>query len=62
MPRGGARPGAGRPKGSTIPDKRQPVTVRLPPDLIEWLAKFGNKRGRLIEKALRHYRDTTSEG
>lgn len=35
------------------PNKRQSITVRLPPDLIAWLGQFGRKRGEKIEEALR---------
>jgi uncharacterized protein (DUF4415 family) len=54
---GGAREGSGRPQGKTKFDKRQPVTVRLPPDLIDWLEKFGRGKGRIIENALREFRE-----
>jgi hypothetical protein len=52
--RGGKRPGAGRPKGSTIPPdkRRQNVTVRLPLWLFDWLKSHPEPSGRLIERAL----------
>jgi hypothetical protein len=52
--RGGKRPGAGRPKGSTIPEdqKRQRYQVRLPPYVIKWLQGHPESAGRLVERAL----------
>jgi uncharacterized protein (DUF4415 family) len=55
MSHGGARPGAGGKKPKLEGGKRETVTVRLPPDLIAWLEKFGREKGRLIEAALRKY-------
>jgi uncharacterized protein (DUF4415 family) len=50
--RGGARAGAGRHK--LAPDaKKQTITVRLSPDLMDWLDTFGRGRVAEIEKALR---------
>jgi len=51
---GGPRPGAGRPKGSTIPEdqKRQRYQIRLPQYVIKWLRKHPESSGRLIERAL----------
>ena len=52
--RGGKRPGAGRPKGSTIPEdqKRQRYQVRLPLHIIRWLQDHPESAGRLVERAL----------
>lgn len=52
--RGGVRPGAGRPKGSTIPEdeKRHRYQVRLPQHVIQWLRSQPESSGRLIERAL----------
>ena len=52
--RGGARPGAGRPKGSTMPEdqKRHRYQIRLPGYVIKWLQKHPESSGRLIERAL----------
>jgi hypothetical protein len=52
--KGGKRPGAGRPKGSTYPieRRRKPINVRLPLWLADWLKKHPEPSGRLIERAL----------
>ncbi len=52
--RGGKRPGAGRPIGSTYPKerRRKPINVRLPLWLADWLKKHPEPSGRLIERAL----------
>jgi hypothetical protein len=52
--RGGKRPGAGRPKGSTISKgkKRKTVSVCIPPWLADWLKNHPESSGRLIERAL----------
>jgi hypothetical protein len=52
--KGGKRPGAGRPKGSTYPKerRRKPIGVRLPLWLADWLKKHPEPSGRLIERAL----------
>ena len=52
--RGGPRPGAGRPKGSTIPEgeKRKRFQVRLPQHIIKWLREQPESAGRLVERAL----------
>ena len=52
--KGGKRPGAGRPKGSTMPPnkKRRTVTVSLAPWLADWLRNHPESSGRLIERAL----------
>ena len=52
---GGAREGAGRPAVKTS-DKRESITIRLPPDLTSWLGSFGRQKGRIVEQALRQYR------
>ena len=51
---GGPRPGAGRPKGSTIPEdqKRQRFQIRLPQYVIKWLRSEPESAGRLVERAL----------
>ncbi len=51
---GGPRPGAGRPKGSTIPEdqKRQRFQIRLPGHIIKWLRGQPESAGRMIERAL----------
>lgn len=41
------------------PNKRQSITVRLPPDLIAWLEQFGRKKGETIEAALRREMERT---
>jgi len=49
--KGGARAGAGRPPGD--PAKvRKMVSVRLPPDLIEWLRAQEGSQSRIVEAAL----------
>jgi hypothetical protein len=62
--RGGKRPGAGRPIGSTMPAelKRRVFNVRLPAWLCKWLAEHAwlckwlaeqpESSGRLIERSL----------
>ena len=52
--RGGKRPGAGRPKGSTLPEdqKRQRFQIRLPQYVIKWLRSEPESAGRLVERAL----------
>ena len=52
--RGGKRPGAGRPAGSTYPEekRRKPINVRLPLWLADWLKNHPEPSGRLIERAL----------
>jgi len=53
--RGGAREGAGRPKGSISvvgAFRRRRYTVRLPQWLIEWLQDQPESAGRIIEKAI----------
>ncbi len=54
---GGAREGAGRPEGTTKPDKRESITIRLPPDLTDWLEVFGRGKGRVVEQALREFQE-----
>jgi len=59
--RGGARPGAGRPKGSgTGPRvlkhlRREQIGVRLPAFMVEWLRDQPEPAGRIIEEAIRNY-------
>ena len=52
--RGGKRPGAGRPKDSTMPRelKRKVFNVRLSAWLCKWLTEHPESSGRLIERAL----------
>ena len=52
--RGGKQPGAGRPKGSTIPEdqKRKRYQIRLPQHIIKWLQGQPESAGRMIERAL----------
>ena len=55
--RGGARPGAGRPKGihtliKPESDRRQTIGVRLPKWMVQWLKKHDESAGRVIERAL----------
>jgi len=52
--RGGKRPGAGRPKGSTYPPEKQrkAVNIRLPLWIADWLKSHPESSGRLIERAL----------
>lgn len=49
---GGRRPGAGRKK---LPNKKQSLTVRLPPWMIAWLRAQPDSSGVLIERALRNH-------
>ena len=51
---GGPRPGAGRPKGSTMPEdeKRHRYQIRLPGYVIDWLRKHPESAGRLVERAV----------
>jgi hypothetical protein len=63
MTRGGQREGAGRPEGSTIPNPKKMVTIRLKPYLAAWLKKKsrpGLSQSDLIEKALIEYYDLKS--
>lgn len=55
-PRGGAREGAGAPPKD--PDKKRiSVTVKLDPELVEWLdGNEGKSRSRKIEEILRGHR------
>lgn len=46
---GGRREGAGR---KPDPDKKMPVTVKLPPWLVEWLRSQPGSQAALIEDAL----------
>lgn len=50
--RGGKRPGAGRPKGSTKTDPKVQVSVRMSPQIATWL-KEQHHQGQIIEDALR---------
>ena len=52
--RGGKRPGAGRPKDSTMPKglKRKVFNVRLPAWICKCLTDHPESSGRLIERAL----------
>ena len=52
--RGGKRPGAGRPKNSTMPAnlKRKVFNSRLPAWLCKWMTEHPESSGRLIERAL----------
>jgi hypothetical protein len=52
--RGGKKPGAGRPKGSSYPPekRRKPFGVRLPLWLIEWIRSQPEPSGRMIERAV----------
>ena len=52
--RGGARPGSGRPKGSTFPEdqRRHRYMLRLRQHVIDWLRKHPESSGRLVERAL----------
>lgn len=59
--RGGYRKRAGRPIGTTKPDKRQSLTIRLPPDLIEVLKEMPSK-GRFIEAAIRAALNSETRG
>lgn len=47
---GGRREGAGRKPAA---DKKLPVTVKLPPWLVEWLRAHPESQAVLIEEALR---------
>lgn len=49
MSRGGKRPGAGRPRAE---NKRVAVTVRLPPDLVDWLRAQPDSQSEVIRRAL----------
>ena len=49
MPRGGSRKGAGRPTGTTKPDKKQSLHIKIKPALIEWLRKQPLGIGPTIE-------------
>ena len=51
--RGGARPGAGRPKSQTI---SQSITIRIPEDVIEILNRQKNRSGYIIA-AIRAYNE-----
>ena len=52
--KGGKRPGAGRPPE---PGKRIAVTVRLPPELVEWLRAQPDSQSALIQRALERERN-----
>lgn len=57
--KGGARKGAGRPKGSTLPPgkKRVKCSFTLMPDDLEWVAKVakmgGVSQSKVVERAIR---------
>lgn len=44
----------GRPRGTTKPDNRQSLTIRLPVEIINRLPTT-RQRGRWIEEAIKHY-------
>ena len=55
--RGGAREGAGRPKGihKQIKDpieRRETIGIRLPAYMVDWLKYQNQPAGRIIERAL----------
>jgi hypothetical protein len=54
MPSGGRRKGAGRPKGTTVPDqyRREVFTCRLPRYVIDWLRRQDESQGNLITRAV----------
>ena len=56
MARGGARPGAGRKPAGTVA-KGQPISIRLPEDLIDTVTRLadqpGISRSVLVERLLR---------
>lgn len=53
MPRGGKREGAGRPKGTTKPDTRKMLQVRVTPETLTWIKieteRLGINSGQLID-------------
>lgn len=62
--RGGKRiPGPGkslgRPPGTTKPDKKKRISVRVPPDIADWFSAFPrNQRAKAVESALRAAMDS----
>jgi len=55
--RGGRREGAGRPTGTTKPDKKIRVSYRLARDVVEYLRAHHEPASRIIEMAVRVWRD-----
>jgi len=56
MSSGGKRKGAGRPAGTTIPDKKIYVAARVSPHVADWLNQQKHK-SQAIETALKFYMD-----
>jgi hypothetical protein len=56
MTRGGTRPGAGRPEGTTKPDKKIMLSVKIDPELRAWL-KLQKNQARTVEDALKLLRE-----
>jgi hypothetical protein len=59
MTRGGKRPGAGRPIGTTAKNKKISYTTRLRPDQIDWLRQQKNASGvleKILDRAINGYR------
>ena len=53
MTRGGPRKGAGRPTGTTKPDKKIRISVRLSPDVASWIMSFSKfDRADVVESAI----------
>jgi len=59
---GGKRRGAGRPRGSTKPGRKVPISTKLPPWLVEWLRAQERPQAQLIEEALIEHYHLTAPG
>ena len=53
--RGGARDGAGRPKGSVKPNGKVSVGLRIDAELIKWVRNHPRNNIDIVEDALREY-------
>lgn len=51
--RGGKRTGAGRPKGTTKKKIKKMVSMRLSPDVINWLQKQDQSQAKIVEGLIR---------
>lgn len=52
--RGGKRQGAGRPKGKV---NKEPISIRLSPDVITWIDRQKGTRTEVIERAINQMKD-----
>jgi len=57
MPRGGKRPGAGRPAGAQSPDRKVMVSFRLQPAAVRWLKSHGRPMTEVIEDLIKKQKE-----